>query len=115
MTVAKAAIKWLVPSKFIPPVLKTQRIDLAYHPILVFKNQYDEPIWKNNVSTVPLWSSVVYNVEIIGNESISTVRYLVEEAPQNLIVQNAEFYLYEGKTVVAEGKIIDIIGEDSDV
>ncbi len=109
MITAKAKIKWLIAKKYIPPILKEKRKELAYHPILVFKNQYDKPIWNNNVSNVPLWSSVVFNENINGYESISTISYLVEDAPQSLIAKDAEFELYEANKKVAEGKILDLI------
>ena len=111
MKTMKAKIIWLFEKKRIPPVIdEKERITArSYAPIVVFEGQYDRPIWEGNTSSVPLWSSVVFNENIIGKESISTITYLVEEAPFELMKVGAKFELYEGANKVAIGTIIEEI------
>lgn len=51
----------------------------------------------------------MFNESIAGNESISTITYLVEEAPFELLQIGAEFALYEGQNKVATGVIVEEI------
>ncbi|MBO4989476.1 MAG: hypothetical protein J6D37_04010 [Clostridia bacterium] len=109
MKIARAKILWLFSAKRIPPILKREdrKKQYSYAPIIAFKGQYATPIWEGNVSRLPLWSSVVFNEEIKGKETISTITYLVENAPFEYLQIGAEFELYEGGTKVAIGKIIE--------
>ena len=109
MKTANAKIKWLLKKKEIPPVRKSQNTDWIYNTILIFKDKYDLQIWNCNKSMVPLWTAIVNNEKIRGTESIATIRYLVDEAPQELMQPNAKFELFDGKIKIADGIIIDII------
>lgn len=111
MRTAKAQIDWLLQKKEIPSTSKKDGDNWIYSPIIVFKNQYNCFIWKENISTVPLWTAIVHNEQINGKKSISTIRYSVNDAPQELIQINATFELYDGQIKVAKGKIIEIISE----
>ena len=109
MKIANAKIKWHLKKREIPPITKNQEKDWIYNPILIFQNQYDQPIWNGNKATVPLWTAIVNNKEIRGTESIATIRYLVDDAPQDLMQPSAKFELFDGRSKVADGIIIDII------
>ena len=105
----KAKILWKIPIRLIPPVLlqcdrKTMN---AYMPIIVFENQYDRPIFQNKIATVPLWSSVVFNERICGNMTLSSIKYLVDNAPYEFMRRGAKFELFEGGRLVATGEILD--------
>lgn len=107
MRLFKAKIKWKNPEN-IPPVLKSEYRDKknAYTPIIELENQYPGPIFIGNQSNYPLWSAIVFNDIIEGNESISFVSYLVENAPFELLKKGVKFRLYEGASIVARGRII---------
>ncbi|MCX4286773.1 MAG: hypothetical protein OSJ68_05735 [Clostridia bacterium] len=109
MKIAKVQIEWFISRKEIPAVSKKKYNDWIYNPIIVFDNQYNVPIWDNNVSTVPLWTCVVHNKSIKGHISIAEIKYLSESAPQELMQMNAGFELYEGKSKVAKGIILELI------
>lgn len=70
----RAKLVWS-DKKRIPPAIPAEaRVTYsAYCPIIVFEGQYDKPIWENRVSTVPLWSAVVFNEEVSGTESVAAV------------------------------------------
>lgn len=110
MKTARAKITWVVEKKFIPPVINGERNkQLAYTPIIVFEGQYSKPIWAENHSNVPLWSSIIFNEKIEDVQSISSVTYLSEFAPYHLLKAGAKFDLFEGREKVAEGIIIEKI------
>ncbi|NLB61824.1 MAG: hypothetical protein GX802_05330 [Clostridiales bacterium] len=70
-----------------------------YGPIVVMK---DEPLNMNKAN----WTMIVSNKELISDyETIAEVRYLSEDAPDNLDA-NVEFELYEGIKLVARGVIL---------
>lgn len=55
------------------------------------------------------WSVFVLNKTMLkGNETISTLRYLSDSAPDNLTPE-VEFSLYEGPKLVAEGILLQEI------
>ena len=93
----RAKLVWS-DKKRIPPAIPAEaRVTYsAYCPIIVFEGQYDKPIWENRVSTVPLWSAVVFNEEVSGTESVAAVSYLSPEAPSEQMKIGAEFDLWEG-------------------
>ena len=111
MKTARAKITWLLDKKRIPPVLdeKDRKTCNSYAPIIVFKGQYDRPIWAGRTTTAPVWSSVILNESINDKASISTITYLVDEAPFELLKIGAEFELFEGSNKVAFGTIIEKI------
>lgn len=109
MKIASAKIYWLLKRNEIPRISKRKNTNYIYNPIIVFQNQYDCPIWNDNKSTVPLWTVIISNKKIRGRESIATLRYVVDNAPQELMQSNAKFELFDGKKKVADGVIIDII------
>lgn len=53
------------------------------------------------------WDLLVHKVECIGGSDkwIADVRFRVNEAPHQWLVEGAEFELYEGKRCVARGCI----------
>ena len=83
--------------------------DWIYSPVIVFKNQYNKPIWNNNESMVPLWTCIVRNESIDDKKSIAEIKYLSENAPQELLIINADFELFDGKRKVANGTIIELV------
>ncbi len=109
MKFVKAKIEWLVSKERIPPVLeaKDRQICNAYTPLIVFDNQYNRPIFEGKISHVPLWSSVIFNEEIIKDITISFVSYLVDEAPYEFLKIGNKFKLYEGASIVAVGEIVE--------
>jgi hypothetical protein len=57
----------------------------------------------------PAWSLCLYfehPVDPVIRESYATVRYLVDGAPHDKLVDGARFELLEGIRVVAEGEIV---------
>ncbi len=110
MKTVRAKITWLFEQKRIPPILEEKdRITCnSYAPLICIKGQYKENEWIENRNAIR-WSSVIFNESIDGKESISTVTYLVEKAPFELLKVNAEFELFEGPNKVATGKIIEEI------
>lgn len=105
----KAKIDWLIKQKQVPPVLpiSARETARAYMPLIVFENQYDRPIFEDNVSHVPLWSSVIFNDCIDGATTIASIRYLAYNAPYEFIKPHAKFELFEGARLVATGEIIE--------
>lgn len=106
----RAKLVWS-DKKRIPPAIPAEaRVTYsAYCPIIVFEGQYDKPIWENRVSTVPLWSAVVFNEEVSGTESVAAVSYLSLEAPSEQMKIGAEFDLWGGGRRVAHGVISEKI------
>ncbi len=53
------------------------------------------------------WSLIVERIEAFGEPSRWTaeVRFRVEEAPHELLLEGQEFVLYEGRKCVARGRI----------
>lgn len=109
MKIAKAQIEWSLPKKEIPSISKKFNDNWIYNPIIVFKNQYNTPIWHNNETLVPLWTCIVQNESIEEKISIAKIRYLSEDAPQELLKLGAEFELFDGNRNVAKGTIIEIM------
>ena len=117
MMTARAKIEWLEENKIPPVLLEKERVRAnSYSPTIVFKGQYNKPVWGGNICSVSIWSSVIFNESIEGNVSkykrngsISTITYLFEKAPFELLQVGAEFELYEGASKVAAGKIIEEI------
>ncbi len=107
-----AKIEWLLSKKWIPPVIPiNERVPgNAYYPMIVFEGQYDQPIWTGQVCNVPTWSAVIYNEMVNKKESIATVSYLMDSAPQELIQVGARFTLY-GHTKIASGTVFSICSE----
>ena len=65
MMTARAKILWLEENKIPPVLLEKERIRAnSYSPIIVFKGQYNKPIWDSNNCSVPVWSSVIFNESI---------------------------------------------------
>lgn len=108
MKEARAKLIWC-DEKRIPPVLPVdkRKKSCSYAPIIVFENQYDKPIWNHNVSTVPLWSAVIFNEKIAGKESIATITYLSPKAPFEFMKIGVKFDLFEGAHCVAQGIILE--------
>ena len=110
MMTARAKIEWLEENKIPPVLLEKERVRAnSYSPTIDFKGQYNKPVWDGNICSVSIWSSVIFNESIEGNVSISTITYLFEKAPFELLQVGAEFELYEGASKVAAGKIIEEI------
>ena len=103
MKVVKARINWIYKDR-IPPVLNEEdRIKIrSYKPIVVFDGQYKTTWYENHV-----WSSIIFNIEINGLVSISTLTYLCDKAPEQFLTKGKCFTLYEGYTKVAYGEIVD--------
>ena len=102
MKKAKAKLYWLVKEKRIPPIIDAEdrRLNRAYCPIIVFKNQVENGHY---------WSSVISNNSITGKESIAELSYLVDSVPVENLKVDSKFELFEGRTKVAIGKIIEVI------
>ena len=106
----RAKLVWSDKKRIPPAITAEARVTYpAYCPIIVFEGQYDKPIWENRVSTVPLWSAVVFNEEVSGTESVAAVSYLSPEAPSEQMKIGAEFDLWEGGRRVAHGVISEKI------
>jgi len=102
---ARAQIYWLNSrNKSGQPIISK----IPYKPIIVFKGQYNGLIGEKE-AMYPLWSCVIFNEKVKGNESTATIRYLAEKAPFEFFKIGAEFELYECKDCVAVGKILEII------
>lgn len=103
-----ANIVWKLPKNRIPPVLSREQRQIcnAYCPIISFEQQTERPLWEGKKTTVPVWSAVVFNDEISGERSVSTIAYLFDSAPYGQMKQGAKFVLYEGSRAVAYGEIV---------
>jgi len=78
-----------------------------YGPIIKITN----PVLKSDNN---FWSLIVINKnEISENETIAEIKYLSDQAPDNL-GKNVEFELYEGNKLVANGIILDTIDTEVD-
>ncbi|MCL2603942.1 MAG: hypothetical protein FWD90_05645 [Defluviitaleaceae bacterium] len=53
-----------------------------------------------------LWSSSVINTNINGRKTEAELSFLADDAPHNLLITGKKVLLYEGQSVVAEGKIL---------
>ena len=99
--VIKARIEWL------PKEQGGRKSGLPYGDKYAPTIRHTKPIqkplpWKDSESS---WSLLVENKEIVSEfETIAEIKYLSEEAPDNLI-KNVEFELYEGNKMVAKGII----------
>ncbi len=104
MKVVKVKINWFFEKRRIPPVIeeKERKKYRSYSPIIIIKGQYLGD-WQNQ----PLWSSIIFNDEISGKESIAKLTYLADEAPYELLQVGAEFELFEGPNKVASGVILE--------
>ena len=93
----KAQINWISAEdggrKNILPV------GMRYCPIIVFNSMQSDDT---------LWSAEVYNTAIDGRTSIADVSYLSDDAPYYLLQPGNIFSLYEGQSIIAEGKILNI-------
>ena len=70
-----------------------------YSPIVIVKGSLFNP-------NEEVWSLIVDNKEVINDrETIAEVKYLSDEAPDNLKT-NVEFELHEGIKLVAKGIIL---------
>ena len=59
--------------------------------------------------TNDIWSIFVFNKKYLnGNETISVMKYLSDDAPDNL-AQDVKFELYEGKKLVAIGSVLRVL------
>ncbi|MGE3468398.1 MAG: hypothetical protein AB7J13_15870, partial [Pyrinomonadaceae bacterium] len=54
------------------------------------------------------WSLVVENIDVLGSDgpSMADVRFLVDDAPDYLLHEGSLFELFEGRKMVAKGKIL---------
>ena len=107
MKTCKAKIRWL--TNRIPPIVppEKRKKQTAYSPIILFSEQPSclsvESLNREEV----VWSSIIFNEEINGQYTISSVSFGVPEAPIELMRPGAKFALFEGPRKVAEGEIID--------
>lgn len=68
MMTARAKIEWLEENKIPPVLLEKERVRAnSYSPTIVFKGQYNKPVWDGNICSVSIWSSVIFNESIEGN------------------------------------------------
>jgi hypothetical protein len=96
-----AKIEWLSAEeggqRTLIPVISNERCDNRYCPIIVFPN---------SVINGESWSAVIYVKSYIDKyESIARISYLSENAPFELLKKGADFELYEGRRLVANGII----------
>lgn len=103
-----ANIVWEIPKNRIPPVLSREqrKICNAYCPNISFDVQNSRPLWEGKRTSVPAWSAVVFNDEISGENSLSSIAYLSDSAPCGQMTQGVKFVLYEGNRAVAYGEIV---------
>lgn len=91
-----ARIKWMTEEQ---GGRKTIPWDDKYGPVVVIKGNLI------NLSET-VWSLLVSNKESISEyETIAEIKYLFENAPQNLH-RGVEFELYEGSKLVANGIVL---------
>jgi len=94
MKTFSARIIWLTLDK---GGRKTIPIGERYAPIVKLKNQSFGS---------EFWSLFVKNIEIVSStETLAEVRYLSDQAPDNLSI-GVEFELFEGKRLVGYGEIV---------
>lgn len=92
---ANAEIKWIKASeggkKTVPD------INQKYYPMLKIKDH--DKIFN--------WSFVVVNLKNLDESTtFSQVYFLMDNAPNNVLVKDLEFSLYEGKKLIAKGIIL---------
>jgi hypothetical protein len=90
----KARLSWIPMSSGGRSILP---VGIRYCPLLVMSRGDDTGV---------SWSASVFNKEIDGGDSIATVAYLVDNAPHHLLKEGAEFALYEGQKIVAQGVVL---------
>ena len=97
MKQAQATLRWLSPDeggRSEPPT------GPSYSTVARFKEQRVD--W-----TTEAWSLVVeFEVPPNDRQMVASVRFLVEDAPEELLHAGSEFELLEGTRLVAEGTVL---------
>ena len=106
MKEVKVEINWCCKIERIPPIVDIyNRYSWnAYKPIILFDEQMCY-----NWNEKPCYSTFIHNLSINGYNSVSTLRYFVESAPEYFLKVGNHFTLYEGMTKVGEGVIIEYL------
>jgi hypothetical protein len=91
---------WLADVKWVPYEKggrKTIPVSDKYAPIILISNEEN---------TREYWSAFVTVIQFLDNwETVAVIRYLSENAPDNL-KEGVEFGLFEGNKLVAKGVIL---------
>lgn len=97
MSIIKAKISWISKERGGRESFPTNDL---YGPQIKITKPLDKSIKKVN------WSLIVKIIEVINEkETISEIKYLSDDAPDNLY-KGVEFELYEGSRLVATGVIL---------
>ena len=91
----EAKVVWVKPEeggkKKIPPV------GMMFYPMIKIDGD------KERIN----WSLVLVNKEFIDRyQTIATIKFIMDNAPQHLLRSGSEFTLYEGARIIAKGKIV---------
>ena len=107
MKTCKAKIRWL--TKRIPPIIPPEQrlTHNSYAPLIIFSEHPSSLSVESLNREKVVWTSVIFNEEIDGQHTISSVSYLVPWAPIELMRPGAKFALFDGPRKVAEGEIIE--------
>ncbi len=68
--------------------------------------RYSPLIVLEGMDKTEAWSSDFICTETVDGEMVVEIAFLVEKAPEHLLVAGAKFQLYEGRTLVATGVIV---------
>jgi hypothetical protein len=99
MKIVKVRIKWLKKSK---KQINSLMSSDKYSTVIKFENEQEN--WVKDA-----WSIVLNNLKIndSSDEMMGQMRFLSPNAPEDRLYKNNKFELYEGRSCVAKGVVID--------